>query len=130
MRKKKQKGRADENIPRRVWRTEADFRSEFPQIEKASIVYRQIGAGYKTDIADFGPEQRPTDLSTTGGVFECTNQMCQRGGFALSKEIREMAEEEQTERKSFKVCGGMPGGTGPSCMHKFQYQITVKYKPQ
>ncbi len=105
------------------------FEKAFPEIKNISIEFNQRGYGVYNEES----KRRITDSRDIGEYLNCNNSSCQRGGFAIGQEIREMVRSKETEREKLLICEGDEGSPkgrkiGRRCINHINVKIKIKYK--
>ena len=114
--------------------------------EKRIEMFKKILLGIDSDVENI--EVRANEAGK--GVYEenksrhfgkntieeyvrCSNPSCQRGGFCVGEEIRDMVRKGETERKKMLICRGDEGSPkgkrpGRRCPNHIDAEIKIKYK--
>lgn len=101
------------------------FEEAFPELEVAKVKYTEFS---------HGTEKRTSthDLKYEGGLLECANDRCHRGGYQLDREVRRMIREGLTEKKLQMHCPGDEGTPklrrGRRCSRKIIGIIKIELK--
>jgi hypothetical protein len=112
---------------RRVFVQLGPFEEAFPTLEEATIEYTESESGIKKRSGKWY-------LSQDGGLMECRNPRCRRGGYEFDREVQKMVREHATEMKIELSCRGDEGSPkgrrrGQRCSYSVEGTVTVKYKP-
>lgn len=101
------------------------FESEFASIDDAIIQFTE---------SDYGnnPKSGVWSLRNNGPVMACGNPKCQRGGYNLATEVRNMISANMSEREIRLSCNGDEGSpkgrrVGRECMQRLKAKITLKF---
>ena len=110
-----------------VFGSKITFEEAFPSIDDLKVIVTEAG---KTKSRS--PETRKY-TKPIGEYIDCTNPLCNGGGFSIANIIKGMVKDKETHCETTEVCKGSEGSPkgvkiyGP-CMNSFQVKVEVKYK--
>jgi hypothetical protein len=121
---------------RRVFGSLKPFDEVFPDVEHADVEYTESGKFERTRLWATPYRQldhRRFHSIQHGGLIQCSNPLCRRGGYELDLILSEMRRAKETERKGAGPCPGDEGSPkgrrrGRRCGNTIEYTLTVKYK--
>ena len=86
---------------RRLFSELATFEDAFPQLEDATVEYREEGKGATGTTARAAAADE-----TLEGLIPCSNPACRAGGFEVDLLLHEMIRAGQAEREGVLACPG------------------------
>ena len=124
---------------RRVFGSLKPFDEVFPDVEDADVESTESG---KLESRRRAPLYHQPDREQPrlrfhriqhGGLIQCSNPLCRRGGYEIDLILSEMRRSKETERQGSIPCPGDEGSPkgrhrGSRCGNTIDYRITVKYK--
>lgn len=107
------------------------FEDAFPDLEDAVLIWQEKGEG----VYNVGPgtEKRRASMKHIGGLLECSNPNCRRGGYELDLKILwGMVSNRETEKSGTMRCPGDEGSPkgrriGRRCTNLIEYRMVVTY---
>lgn len=103
------------------------FEEAYPNVEDAIIEWKESTLG----INPSGLGR--ASIKELGGLIQCRNPLCRRGGFEIDFELGMMIRKKETVKEDMLVCPGDEGSPkgrrpGKRCLNGIKYKITVTYK--
>jgi hypothetical protein len=111
-----------------------NLKEAFPEIESALIEHYETGDG----TYDYNLKAVPSTYTVPRQVREplmrCSNPRCERGGYEIDREIRNMTLSKSCSSEFILDCHGDEGSPkgrkkGNPCMNRLHVRLTLKYKP-
>lgn len=108
----------------------------FPQLESIKVEvleYEDFPREVKEEFSLYPRKRVFETLNPSNLLIECSNSICNKGGFQLLSVIREMVVNKETHKKGKEMCFGnesSPKGRDVYgiCHHYFVYDISITYK--
>lgn len=115
-----------------------DFNVIFPELEDAIVEWIEgPWGGSITEKGEKGEYEKKVSMKQYGGLFFCSNSLCENGGYEIDHIVRDMVDKgEKIKEDSVKCIGyeSMPkklirmGHMRKSCYNHLYYRISLIYK--
>lgn len=110
-----------------VFAGKVSFAEAFPQIEDVTVEVEESGEG----VTWKGKQQYGKE--SLNEYINCSNPLCYNGGFSVSRILREMIHNKQTEIETSAICQGNEGSPKGrriyrKCLNHFKIKVSMKYK--
>lgn len=104
--------------------SKSDFKDAFPEIQEMSIHVTELESliWMKEQAIHYLTAEHPS-----GEYFDCTNPLCDGGGFSMGNVLRETVSSKKEEIEKSITCQGRET-SGRRCMHAFKVSGSVKYR--
>jgi len=108
----------------------APFKEAFPQIENLKVKVEESGEGIHESS-----NPRYYDEKVAGQYIDCSNPLCDRGGFSIGKILHEMVNKKETHNETSASCQGNEGSPEGKriyrkCFNHFKVTVDIKYQEQ
>ncbi|OLB27930.1 MAG: hypothetical protein AUH05_23225 [Ktedonobacter sp. 13_2_20CM_53_11] len=110
------------------------FKESFPELHEALIEYYETGEGVDARLYS-GPKKYTKPLQVNEPLMRCSNPRCERGGYEIDREIRNIMLGQKTKAEFVLYCPGDEGTPkgrkkGDNCDNALHVRLTIKYKKE
>jgi hypothetical protein len=106
------------------------FENVFPQLEDVMVEW--IEGRWGGNITERGKKDDYEHEASmkSGGLFTCSNTLCQNGGYEVDREVSRMIAKGEIIKSGSIYCAGNEGSRRmpKKCGHVLCYRITLTYK--
>ena len=104
------------------------FEKTYPKVENIKIIFKEEGSGVYDN-------KQVYDKESISEYINCSNKLCQRGGFWIGREIADMYHKKEENKKGNLKCYGDEGSPkgrikGRNCFNHIEFEINIEYKKE